>query len=180
MEKEMVRISGQDVSTLNDEEQKTLLATNIAEVIAILTDEDHTYFDFDRSKQLLANYKADLGKIAYDYHWQIEHDKKYPEPSDRGLTDYQSVRKLTRNKEENEFLNPTSGKILKMQVLTTPAYFIGAFKGGRSNGKVERRLIPVYCPGRLRTRKGSTAIAERFPYDPSEMGWAVEDFLIRN
>jgi hypothetical protein len=85
------KINDKDVSKLNDEEQKTLLATNIAEVIAILTDEDHTYFDFDRSKKLLANYKADLGKIAYDYHWQNEYDKKYPEPGGNGgLTDYQA------------------------------------------------------------------------------------------
>jgi hypothetical protein len=93
------KINGKDVSKLNDEEQKTLLATNIAEVIAILTDEDHTYFDFDRSKKLLANYKADLGKIAYDYHWQNEYDKKYPKPGGSGgLTDYQAS-VIARNNE---------------------------------------------------------------------------------
>jgi hypothetical protein len=80
---------------LTDEEQKTLLATNIAEVIAILTDEDHKYFDFDRSKKLLANYKADLGKTAYDYHWQNEYDKKYPNPSysPSGMTYAQALAK---------------------------------------------------------------------------------------
>jgi hypothetical protein len=100
------KISGKDATyiwTLTDEEQKTLLATNIAEVIAILTDEDHKYFDFDRSKKLLANYKADLGKEVYDRYWQVEHDKKYPKPSGRGQTDYQAS-VIARNKEANDFL----------------------------------------------------------------------------
>jgi hypothetical protein len=38
------------ISELNATQQQALLATNIAEVIAILTDDEHTYFDLDRSK----------------------------------------------------------------------------------------------------------------------------------
>jgi hypothetical protein len=164
------KISGKDVSKLTDEEQKTLLATNIAEVIAILTDEDHTYFDFDRSKQLLANYKADLGKIAYDYHWQIEHDKKYPEPS--GLTDYQRSQADYKTK-INEFLTPRRENYKNLKENDT----IGSFGGGRSV-----KLKRVEDTGELfwQAYAGGTAIAEKFPYDPNKMGWAVEDFLIRN
>ena len=77
-------MDGIDVNTLDEEQQKLLLATNIADVIAILTDDEHTFFDLDRSKKLLADYKADLGKMAYDYHWQNEYDKKYPKPSGSG------------------------------------------------------------------------------------------------
>jgi hypothetical protein len=164
------KINDKDVSKLNDEEQKTLLATNIAEVIAILTDEDHTYFDFDRSKKLLANYKADLGKIAYDYHWQIEHDKKYPEPS--GLTDYQRSQADYKTK-INEFLTPRRENYKNLKENDT----IGSFGGGRSV-----KLKRVEDTGELfwQAYAGGTAIAEKFPYDPNKMGWAVEDFLIRN
>jgi hypothetical protein len=164
------KINDKDVSKLNDEEQKTLLATNIAEVIAILTDEDHTYFDFDRSKKLLANYKADLGKIAYDYHWQNEYDKKYPKPS--GLTDYQRSQADYKTK-INEFLTPRRENYKNLKENDT----IGSFGGGRSV-----KLKRVEDTGELfwQAYAGGTAIAERFPYDPSEMGWAVEDFLIRN
>jgi hypothetical protein len=118
------KINDKDVSKLNDEEQKTLLATNIAEVIAILTDEDHTYFDFDRSKKLLANYKADLGKTAYDYHWQIEHDKKYPSG---GLTDYQRSQADQKTKID-EFLTPRRDNYKNLKENDT----IGSFGGGRS------------------------------------------------
>jgi hypothetical protein len=164
------KINDKDVSKLNDEEQKTLLATNIAEVIAILTDEDHTYFDFDRSKQLLANYKADLGKIAYDYHWQIEHDKKYPEPG--GLTDYQRS-KADKKTEIDEFLTPRRDNYKNLKENDT----IGSFGGGRSV-----KLKKDTDTGELfwQAYAGGTAIAEKFPYDPNKMGWAVEDFLIRN
>jgi hypothetical protein len=163
------KINDKDVSKLNDEEQKTLLATNIAEVIAILTDEDHTYFDFDRSKKLLANYKADLGKIAYDYHWQIEHDKKY---GSGGLTDYQKSQADKKTKID-EFLTPRRDNYKNLKENDT----IGSFGGGRSV-----KLKKDTDTGELfwQAYAGSTAIAEKFPYDPSEMGWAVEDFLIRN
>jgi hypothetical protein len=75
------QVGDKPLTGLSEADQQKLLATNIAEVIAILTDDEHGFFDFDRSKKLLANYKADLGKTAYDYHWQNEYDKKYPTPS---------------------------------------------------------------------------------------------------
>jgi hypothetical protein len=167
------RISGKDATyiwTLTDEEQKTLLATNIAEVIAILTDEDHKYFDFDRSKKLLANYKADLGKEVYDRNWQVEHDKKYPNPG--GQTDYQRSQADKKTKID-EFLTPRRNNYKKLKENDT----IGSFGGGRSV-----KLKKDTDTGELfwQAYAGGTAIAERFPYDPSEMGWAVEDFLIRN
>jgi hypothetical protein len=164
------QVGDKPLTGLSEADQQKLLATNIAEVIAILTDDEHKFFDLDRSKKLLANYKADLGKMAYDYHWQNEYDKKYPKPS--GLTDYQRSQADYKTK-INEFLTPRRENYKNLKENDT----IGSFGGGRSV-----KLKRVEDTGELfwQAYAGGTAIAERFPYDPSEMGWAVEDFLIRN
>jgi hypothetical protein len=102
------------ISELNATQQQALLATNIAEVIAILTDDEHTYFDLDRSKKLLANYKADLGRTAYDYHWQNEYDKRYPKPSGggSGMTYAQALAKQNLETAVSN-INSTYTEILK-------------------------------------------------------------------
>ena len=158
-------ISGLDVT-----QQQALLATNITEVIAILTDDEHKFFDLDRSKKLLANYKADLGKMAYDYHWQNEYDKKYPKPG--GITDYQRSQDDQKTR-INEFLTPRRENYKNLKENDT----IGSFGGGRS--VVLKRDTNT---GKLfwQAYAGQYPIAENFPYYPSEMGWAVEDFLITN
>jgi hypothetical protein len=168
------KISGQDVSKLNDEEQKTLLATNIAEVIAILTDEDHTYFDFDRSKQLLANYKADLGKIAYDYHWQIEHDKKYPEQSDRGQTDYQAS-VIARNKEENDF-STTIRKDFKDAGSHDSGNFISALSQGPM---VKLKEIDGVLTWEAKNSQGYST-GRTWKYDPAGISSGMEKWLLKN
>jgi hypothetical protein len=169
------KISGKDVSKLTDEEQKTLLATNIAEVIAILTDEDHTYFDFDRSKQLLANYKADLGKIAYDYHWQNEYDKRYPNPGDSGsLTDYQAS-VIARNKEENDF-----STTIRKDFKDAGSHYSGNFIMALSQGpKVMLKQINGVWTWEAKNSQGDST-GPTWKYDPAGISSGMEKWLLKN
>jgi hypothetical protein len=106
------QVGDKPLTGLSEADQQKLLATNIAEVIAILTDDEHKFFDLDRSKKLLANYKADLGKMAYDYHWQNEYDKKYPNPSGSGMTYAQALAKQNLETAVSN-INSTYTEILK-------------------------------------------------------------------
>ena len=168
------QVDGKLLAGLSETEQQELLATNIAEVIAILTDEDHTYFDFNRSKQLLANYKADLGKMAYDYHWQHEYDKKYPKQSGGGQTDYQAS-VIARKKEANDFLTT-----IRKDFKDAGAHYSGNFIMTLSQGPmVKLKKIDGVWTWEAKNSQG-TSTGPTWKYDPAGISPGMETWLLKN
>jgi hypothetical protein len=169
------QVGDKPLTGLSETDQQKLLATNIAEVIAILTDDEHKFFDLDRSKKLLADYKADLGKIAYDYHWQNEYDKKYPNPGDSGsLTDYQAS-VIARNKEENDF-STTIRKDFKDAGSHDSGNHIMALSQGP---KVMLKQIDGVLTWEAKNSQGDST-GPTWKYDPAGISPGMEKWLLKN